>query len=68
MQFLSDLQIPAAIARESVSRTKCWKLKLNGLSVFEVLGLTVEEAAETFGNYPRPKERWRFSNGSVSAI
>ena len=65
MQFLSDLQIPCSHCEGKRFRANL-QIKLNGLSVFE-FGLTIEEAAETFGNYPRPKERWRLSNRSVSS-
>ena len=57
MQFLSDLQIPCSHCEGKRFKNEMLEIKLNGLSVFEVLGLTVEEAAETFRQLPKTKRK-----------
>jgi excinuclease ABC subunit A len=57
MQFLSDLQIPCNHCGGKRFKSEILEIKLDGLSVFEVLGLTVDEAAKIYQHLPKTKRK-----------
>ena len=57
MQFLSDLQIPCSHCEGKRFKNEILEIKLDGLSVSEVLDLTVEEAAKIFPHFPKTKRK-----------
>ena len=53
MQFLSDLQIPCGECEGKRFNSEILEIRLNGLSISQVLDLTVEEAAVFFKQLPK---------------
>jgi excinuclease ABC subunit A len=57
MQFLADLQVPCSHCEGKRFKNEILEIKLDGSTVFEVLGLTVDEAAEIFHQLPKTKRK-----------
>lgn len=57
MQFLADLQVPCSHCEGKRFKSDILEIRLDGLSVFEILGLTVEDAAKIFQQLPKTKRK-----------
>jgi excinuclease ABC subunit A len=59
MQFLDDVRMPCAVCEGLRYRPEVLRVRVDGLSIVDVLGLTVDEAAERFADDPRIAGRLR---------
>ena len=59
MQFLSDIQTPCSYCNGMRFKNDVLEIKLNGMSVFEILNLTVDEAVNQFVQYPKTHKKLR---------
>jgi excinuclease ABC subunit A len=59
MQFLDDVRMPCDVCDGTRYRPEARQVRLEGLSIVGVLGLTVDEALERFGEDPRIERRLR---------
>ena len=59
MQFLSDIQTPCSYCNGMRFKNDVLEIKLNGMSVFEILSLTVDEAVNQFVQYPKTHKKLR---------
>ena len=57
MQFLSDIQIPCEHCEGKRFKDDLLEVKLDGLSVFEVLNLTIEESLSRFSQLPKTSRK-----------
>ncbi|HEY5657381.1 MAG TPA: ATP-binding cassette domain-containing protein [Myxococcota bacterium] len=57
MQFLDDVRVPCEHCRGSRYRPEARQIRVDGRSIVDVLGLTVEEACEVFAADPKITER-----------
>lgn len=57
MQFLPDVYIPCDVCHGKRYNRETLQVRFKGLSIADVLDLTVEEAVETFGAFPQISAR-----------
>ncbi len=57
MHFLSDIYVPCEVCKGKRYNRETLEVKYKGKNIFEVLDMTVDEAAEFFANLPRLRRK-----------
>jgi excinuclease ABC subunit A len=57
MHFLSDVYVPCDVCKGKRYNRETLEVKYKGKSISDILDMTVEDALEFFGNFPRIKQK-----------
>lgn len=57
MHFLSDVYVPCEVCKGKRYNRETLEVKYKGKNIYEVLDMTVEEALDFFGNFPKIKRK-----------